>query len=189
MSAEDPNRDVPVRDVDALGATIEIVRSFADARDKGRYLTVLALVGSRRPDRWGVQHLARELGSPEACHAYVRDLVRYADEPTEKLETAAYVARELAGDCDAQAVILGAMLISLGCSVELVLQGGTPEDPSHAAIRFRADGRSIHLARWEPFGREAPRRWTWAETTVRAELGEIPYAAAVRLGSMRADLR
>lgn len=185
----DPLVNVPVRDLDAYGQTIVDARTFADVATKLRYLARLTMDGARRADVFGVARLARSLGSVERCHAWVRDEIEYASEPAEKLETAAYIARERAGDCDGQGVCLGAMVIALGMSVALVPMGGTPEEPSHLATAVGPSGPRVIVARWVPFDADAPPGWTWTETTVKAFYGENPMRAAVRLGVVREDFR
>jgi hypothetical protein len=185
----DPLVDVPVRDLDGDGRTLLDLLSFPSVTAKVKFLAHLATAGAYRSDRFGVGRLARELGTLEKCHAWVRDSVRYAREPEEKLESAAYIASTRAGDCDGQAVCLGSMVIALGMTIALVPMGGTPDDPSHLATAVGPMGACAVVARWQPFGLEAPRGWIWTETTIAAFYGEVPAVAADRLGVGREDLR
>ncbi|NUO51550.1 MAG: hypothetical protein HOV80_22060 [Polyangiaceae bacterium] len=75
------------------------------------------------------------------------------------------------GDCDDSAPLLAALGLASGLPAELVAMSpdGDP-DPSHVAAKLAG---------------------IWTETTLRARVGEHPYAAARRLGVLRArdDLR
>ena len=185
----DPLVDVPVRDLDADGHTLIDVVTFPSAIAKVKYLAALAATGARRADAFGVARIARELGTVEKCHAWVRDRVQYEREPEEKLESAAYIAHALAGDCDGQGVCLGSMVIAIGMTIALVPMGGTPDDPSHLATAVAPLGARAIVAAWQPFGLEAPPGWTWTETTIAARFGEVPSRAQERLGVGREDLR
>ncbi len=185
----DPLINVPIRDIDTAGRVVTIVRSFGDANDKIAHLARIVRLGAQRTDRFGVAPVAAHLGTIERAHAWVRDSIGYAEEPEEKLETAAYIAREGYGDCDGQAVLLATLVCLLGGSAILVPMGGSEDDPQHLSTLVRADGGSIGVSAWQPFGRRAPAGWTWAETTLRgARFGEIPFEAAKRLRAIRSDL-
>lgn len=184
----DPLVDVPVRDVAPDGSTIVELRSWPSVGAKLADLCELAAAGARRHD---VITIARMLGSVARAHAFVRDAVRYEDEPAEMLESPSFVLSRRASDCEGQAACLAALALVLGHSAILVPMGGTPDDPAHLAIlvTVRPAARPcVAPGAWQPWGLRAPTGTQWAETTVRAELGEIPSEAARRLGEARADL-
>lgn len=188
----DPLVNVPVRDVLPNGVVVEERRTFSDQRAKMRFIATVAMRGSFRTDWHSVSALMRREGitSIEDAHRFVRDSIMYANEPREMLETGAYIAREKFGDCDGQGALLGEMIAILGHSAALVPMGGTPEESDHLGVMFARDGRRrVVVAPWMPHGMPPPRGWTFAETTIRAALGELPIDAHMRLGGKRADLR
>jgi hypothetical protein len=191
MTATDPLVDIPIRDVSPSGLVIVDVRTFVDVRAKVEHLAELVRAGAMRSDGYSAGPIARlVLGSVEQCHAWVRDRIAYTEEPSEMLETAAFIARERRGDCDGQAVLVATLVLCLGGSAILVPQGGKPDDPAHLVTLVKAGGGSCHVAPWQPFGLAAPAGWQWAETTLRgARFGETPSEAARRLKPTgRADL-
>lgn len=187
MSAADPLEGVPLRDY-VRGAVVTTWHDFASAQEKAQFLARVALEHAPR-----VRVLARMLGSLEQIHAFVRDAIAYEDETIERLETPSYVIHARRADCDGQAVLQAALVAALGGAAELVPLGGEPDDPKHLGVRVRplAAGvvAPVVAAPWEPLGRSAPAGWTWAETTLAAGFGELPGAAARRLGTVRADVR
>jgi hypothetical protein len=90
------------------------------------------------------------LGEVRALFEWVRDNVRYTKDPfrVEVLHSARKLAELRAGDCDDKAILLGAMLESIGHPVRLVLTGPDPQRPrlfSHVYIEVSHRGRWIPL--------------------------------------------
>lgn len=108
-----------------------------------------------------------------ALHAWVRARVRFAPEQGEVFVSPAALLRAGVGDCDDHARTVIALAIAAGIPARLALLSRDGRTPSHAVAQLH-DGAA----------------WRWAETTVAANFGEHPIAAARRLGvaSRRADL-
>lgn len=176
----DPLINVPLRDLDARGRERVTFVTFSSAAHKAYFLAELARQGAEHPE---IVALARRLGTIEACHAYVRDRIRYAHEPAEKLETAVFTLHDGHGDCDAQIVLLVALVLAIGGGAVVSLQGGTPDDPAHVVAALCAAPRGVRVLDWQPFGWPAPAGYQWAETTITiARFGEIPIEAKRREG-------
>lgn len=101
-----------------------------------------------------------------AIHAWVRDTVKFRREPGEVFQGGRFTARVRRADCDCQTILAGGIAKAAGLAVRLVPFYAGPDDPRHVCAQFGHDGR-----------------WHWAETTIRAEYGEHPIAAAKRLGA------
>lgn len=186
MTATDPLVAVPFRDIHGH-AVVSTFHTFRNASAKVDFLARRALEHAPR-----VRILARQLGSLEAVHVFVRDWIAYLDERIERLESPSFVLAAREADCDGKGVLLAALVAALGGACELVPMGGTADNPQHLGTRVCASlagASAVSAAPWEPLGRAAPPGWTWAETTIAAEFGELPGDAAVRLGVMRADVR
>lgn len=179
MTEFDPLLAVPVRDLVA-GREVVTRRTFSSAKGKAYYLAELARRGAMRPE---IRALARRLRTIEACHAYVRDRIRYAHEPVEMLESAVYTLVTGEGDCDAQIVLLLALVLVIGGGGLVSTQGGTADDPAHAVAALCAEPRGVRVIDWQPFGWPAPAGYSWAETTITiARFGETPIEAKRREG-------
>jgi hypothetical protein len=191
MSADDPLYCVPVRDIDSHGRIIHYRQSWRTSAQKLEHLRDLAIGGVARRDAYAAVWIATDLGTVEDCFFFVRDEVRYDNEEIERLETAAYTLHVGEADCDGQAVLLATLVACVGGSCALIAMGGPDaSDPSHVATLVRAGGGQIVTLPWQPFDARAPEGWTWAETTIAAELGESPKAAVARVSApRRADLR
>lgn len=112
-------------------------------------------------------------GQVEALHRFVRDRVTFTGEPIEIFSPTLHTLERGLGDCDDSARALLALLRSLDIRAGLrVLPEPQRGNPVHvAAVAF--DGEE----------------WIWLETTIAAEPGEHPAAAAGRLGiKLRPDL-
>ena len=66
-----------------------------------------------KPDEL-VRAVAEKLRSMEKIYYFVRDEVKYVDEPVDKWRPASEVIRIMSGDCDDQAVLLASMLLAVG---------------------------------------------------------------------------
>lgn len=98
---------------------------------------------------------------------YVRTRVRFVREAGEVFARSDYTLASGAGDCDDHARPVYALLRAGGVSAGLAfLFRKGDRGPRHVVAVANIKGRG----------------WTWLETTVDAELGEHPYAAAKRLG-------
>ncbi len=105
-----------------------------------------------------------------ALHTWVQGSIRFVPEGVETFQTPTQTLELRSGDCDCQVILLAAMARSIGIGARCV-DFGDPEDPTHVAVQL-----------WDGAG------WCWAETTVAAEWGEEPTAAAARLDGGRADI-
>jgi hypothetical protein len=115
------------------------------------------------------------LGEIKALFEWVQQHVRYTKDPfrVEVLHTAPRLLALRAGDCDDMAILLGAMLESIGHPVRLVLTGPDPLRPrffSHIYLEVRHRGRWIPLdaTMRYPMG-WAPRTWTKTRVPLREE--------------------
>jgi hypothetical protein len=113
----------------------------------------------------------------------VHDLVQYEDDPgmSEVFQSIPYTltngrGTELspltgqlkgAGDCEELSALLFALCRALGIEAQLVWLDQPGARRNHITTRVRLDGR-----------------WLWAETSVRARLGEHPYEAVARIGGL-----
>lgn len=143
-----------------------------DHRAKVRLLDALASYDASTPD---VRRLAERIASgarssaeqAARLHAYVRDRVTFTREPIETFSPTLHVLAVAAGDCDDSTRALLALFRAVGLHARPAtlppLDSGRP--PRHVAAQVQLGGA-----------------WRWAETTLRAQLGEHPIAAAQRLG-------
>ncbi|OGS00205.1 MAG: hypothetical protein A2V88_08330 [Elusimicrobia bacterium RBG_16_66_12] len=130
-----------------------------------------ALQPSVRRAAEGVAAGARTtLDQIRAIHRLVRDGVLYTGEPRETFSPPLRTLRVGLGDCDDQTRCLLALLRALGHRTR---PGTLGEPPRHIAAQVQLGAT-----------------WHWLETTIAAEPGEHPLAAAKRLGlATRVDLR
>lgn len=157
-----------------------VVLSCRSHRHKVAFLHELAVHGGQRDPaiRRIVELVAAERGTGwplvVALHALVRDGVQNLGEPVEMFSPAQRTLALGVGDCDDQAIALGALLIAAGfrCMPDVLPPWSSGRPPSHVAPRVEWQGR-----------------WLWLETTLAAEPGEHPLRAAARLGiTSRPDL-
>ncbi len=104
-------------------------------------------------------------------HRFVRDAVRYHQEPVEQFQHAAWTL-EHGGDCDCLTILLGSLAWSLRYPW-IEQPHGDPKDPEHYSIWLGYPPADT------PGG---DRRTTWihAEPSAAAALGESSQAAAQR---------
>jgi hypothetical protein len=111
------------------------------------------------------------LGEVHALFDWVRRNVRYTRDiwRVELLHTARRMLELRAGDCDDMTILLGAMLVSTGHPVRLVLAGYRPTKPhvyTHIYPEVHVPGRWIAVDTTvpHPMGWEPPARWrrVWA---------------------------
>jgi hypothetical protein len=105
-----------------------------------------------------------------AVMQWVRTNVRYIREPKETFQSPSYTIRSGAGDCDDHANLVHAIARNAGLPARVVPLW------KDGQIRHAVSQVAIDDA------------WTWAETTVRAKLGEHPRAAVRRLKAARSDI-
>src|SRR5437667_4280557 len=106
------------------------------------------------------------LGEVCALFDWVRRNVRYTRDifRVELLHSARRMLELQAGDCDDMTILLGAMLMSTGHPVRLVLAGFRPNRPhaySHIYPEVNVRGRwiAIDASMPRPIGSAAPARW------------------------------
>lgn len=140
-----------------------------DGWGAARMLLALAEEDARTP---GARELALELRQrapsdeefAAEVHRFVKERVRFVREPGEVFQGGGYTLAAGAGDCDDHARLVYAIARAGGLRAGLAfLHSG--QGPTHAVAVLCPGGAC-----------------TWAETTVDAELGEEPIAAAQRLG-------
>jgi len=110
-----------------------------------------------------------------AVFRYVIERVQFVREPGEVFARSDYTLATGAGDCDDHARVVYALLVAGGLPARLAYMHKPGEDgPRHVVAQAGIKGRG----------------WAWLETTIAAEFGEHPYAAAERLGVVkdRADI-
>lgn len=101
------------------------------------------------------------LGEIKALFEWVQQNVRYTKDPfrVEVLHSARRMIELRAGDCDDMAILLGAMLRSIGHPVRLVLTGPDPLRPhllTHVYLEVSQKGR------WIPLDATMPHPMGWA---------------------------
>ncbi len=164
-------------DAVAIGKTSAGARALGrvscpDGWAAARMLVALGAEDSRTP---GARDLALRLrrSAPSdaefarALHAFVKDRVRFVREAGEVFQGSAYTLAMGAGDCDDHARVMYAIARAGGLpAVMAFLHRG--QGPTHAVAQM-CPGASCE----------------WAETTVDADYGEHPLAAADRLGLLK----
>ena len=106
------------------------------------------------------------LGEVRALFDWVRGNVRYTRDifRTELLHSARRLLELRAGDCDDMTILLGAMLMSTGHPVQLILAGFRPNKPhgySHIypEVNIRGHWIAIDATANRPFGWSPPALW------------------------------
>jgi transglutaminase-like putative cysteine protease len=99
-------------------------------------------------------------GEAEAVRAWVAANIRYVRDVrnVETVQSAPATLELRQGDCDDQAVLVGAMLSSIGADVRLVAIGSVPGEYEHVFCEVQVPGRG----------------WLSAETTEPVRLGWEP---------------
>lgn len=161
-------------DCPTFEARAELVDALAwrDAMHDGE-VRRLALELTRDLRKLDAESVARRI------HQVVRARMRYVGEAGDVVQDPITSWHYAAGDCDCHARLVLALLRALG--VRAVLCGFTVDGPAGEG------GPEVRhaCATWE----RAPGDYVWLETTLAAEFGEHPMAAAARLFADRADLR
>lgn len=98
---------------------------------------------------------------------FVQEHVAFFPEPDEVFQTAAYTLDERGGDCDDHARLVAALLLAAGEKASVVGVKNSAGAIRHVCARV-----------FDP----SSNAWLWVETTLAANLGEEPRAAANRLG-------
>lgn len=117
-------------------------------------------VGLQIRDQFGPE----QVRVARAIHAWVKKRIAYVPEPSETFQAPWYTIAVSAGDCDDHANLVNAIAHNAGLKARIVPVRNQRGDISHACAQVLVDGV-----------------WTWAETTLDAELDEPPRAAALRL--------
>jgi transglutaminase-like putative cysteine protease len=161
------------------GETVTHLQIECDSNEHAvRLLAAMADAYALHPD---VQHLASELcaraqgpaDKARTLHAYVRQHVAFQPEEEETFRSPLVTLRLGLGDCDDQAVCVAALAQAAGLDAHIASLRDAEGEIAHVATQIRVGGA-----------------WLWAETTIAAELGEHPHAAALRLELQdRPDLR
>lgn len=144
-------------DLDSVPVTyVEIPDGDAGGRATARQMA--AMIAEDR-DLLAIQGLAIEItqgidwtdtwGLLEALHAWVRDTVEYRKDPAgiETVRGAALTLRLGAGDCDDQAILLGALVAAIDAAPLAVTLAklGPREDFSHVLVSAQLDGRWVPM--------------------------------------------
>jgi hypothetical protein len=124
----------------------------------------------RRRDRHGriLPRTTRDVAGQ--LHHFVKQTA-FVREKRETFQHALLTINRGKGDCDDHARLFAALCHALRIPVEIVGVANAQGKIGHVAARF-LDGNT----------------WVWAETTIDAELGEEPRAAAKRLRVRRPDI-
>jgi transglutaminase-like putative cysteine protease len=101
------------------------------------------------------------LGEIDALFRWVQRRIRYTKDPVrvETLHSARRMLELRAGDCDDLAILLGAMLESIGHPVRLVLTG---PDPGRPRLFTHVYLEAHHHGRWIPLDATMPHPAGWA---------------------------
>ena len=101
-------------------------------------------------------------GEARRLHAFVRDQIRYVRDTDgiELLHDPATILEIGAGDCDDKAILLAALLGSIGAPTRFVAVAFEPERFSHVWLQVEINGRWVDLETTEPipFGQSVPVR-------------------------------
>lgn len=99
-------------------------------------------------------------GESQRLFTYVRDNIRYVKDPdgTEFLHPADWVLQIGAGDCDDKAILLAALLLSLGHQPRFIAVAMTPDLFRHVWVQDLLNDTWVDLEPTEslPFGRSIP---------------------------------
>lgn len=101
-------------------------------------------------------------GETRRIFEFVRDRIRYVKDidGVETLHPAEWVLRQGAGDCDDKAILLAALLLSIGHTPRFIAVAFEPGEFSHVWVQDYLGGRWLDLEATEnlPFGRSVPLR-------------------------------
>lgn len=112
--------------------TLRIMRGYARAavRSPDQFIrhTALNIIQNIAPRNW--------TGEVKAIHAYVRDNIRYVQDPDgiELVQTPEKTLELGAGDCDDKSTLLAALLIATGHPAQFVAVGMNGESFSHVLV-------------------------------------------------------
>jgi hypothetical protein len=136
-----------------------VAASLEDARTAGARDLALSLRSRAPSDR----------AFARAVHAFILEQVAFVREHGEVFSSPSYTLAAGGGDCDDHARVAFALLRAGGVPARLAfMHRAGAAGPSHVLAQALVDGE-----------------WQWLETTVPAEFGEHPYAAAARLGLLK----
>lgn len=147
-----------------------------DGWHAGKLLLALSVIDAKKPFAQSVAAQMRAQ-APAAwafvayVQAEVQRRIKFRRERGEIFAGSAFTWCAGVGDCDDHARLVYAILAAGGVPVRLGFlyrPDEWREGPRHVAVQAFFDGA-----------------WHWVETTVRADLGEDPYAAARRLGILK----
>lgn len=101
-----------------------------------------------------------EIGEAARLHAFVRDDIRYVKDThgVELIHAAPTILEIGAGDCDDKAILLCALLGSIGYETRFIAVAFAPEEFSHVWAQVFINGRWVDLETTEPipFGHRVP---------------------------------
>ena len=121
----------------------------------------LAVEGSKDPSvrrqaRLLTQHLRQKdfAGEAKACFEFVRDEIRYLKDiaSVETLHHARTMLEMRAGDCDDKAILLAAMLASIGHQLQFIACAFVPGQFAHVWTRDYIGARWVDMEPTEPIG-------------------------------------
>lgn len=110
----------------------------------------------------GLQGLPQKdfAGEARRLFEFVRDQIRYVKDidGVETLHPAEWVLAQRAGDCDDKAILLAALLLSIGHTPRFIAVAFAPDDFSHVWVQDRLAGGWVDLEPTEslPFGKSVP---------------------------------
>lgn len=152
---------------DATGDTLRHMRAFVHASLKSptqivreRALSLTSAVASRD---W--------FGQIRELHAFVRDNVRYQEDPDEfeLVQSPEKTLQYMAGDCDDQATLLAALLKSLNHPARFVAVGISGGSFSHVLVETKVKDTGVDMRDWCPL-----------ETIIAKPMGWYPPDATSR---------
>lgn len=99
-------------------------------------------------------------GEARRLFTFVRDQIRYVKDPdgAEFLHTPEWVLKIGAGDCDDKAILLAALLLSIGHTPRFIAVAFEPDNFSHVWVQDYLNGKWVDLEATEllPFGQSIP---------------------------------
>ena len=127
--------------------TLNVMRAIKNAYKKLSSIRNLALTITRDlPQKSFVRQI-------HLLHEYVRDHIAYVKDiaGVETVQTPDVTLYNRAGDCDDKAVLLAALLESIGHPTRFIAIGTTPERFSHVFVETKVGGKWMALDPTEPY--------------------------------------
>jgi transglutaminase-like putative cysteine protease len=150
----------PAATASTLREMRRLVREAVRASDQRIRELALQIVGAL-PERKWLQEIM-------ACHAWVRDRIRYVRDPVglELVQTPAKTLEYGQGDCDDKCTLLAALLTAIGHPAKFVALGFGGGPFSHVIVETRAGPRWVACETIQP----RPTGWSPPDATSRYEL-------------------